>query len=473
MCFISFFQHLSELFSHYFIHKMSKKMCLRSDSFDDRICDDLSEVILQYLPLKDKIRLECVSKQFHRSVFQKQNEIILELKLKGEPRLPMRFDCPNKLNFLRLEYPRAYEVLEEMDPQLEILAFKSCHYKPIESLLKKCLNIQSIDLFRIYSNNSQISKLMLQMITKYCNHLIEFKVLRFDSNECESQKFCRKFGQKLKYFRSAENLFDFNLFPNIESIDVLNVKRIDNIEDRVEEILKLNSNKIKELEFEIDMNMEHLLPKFLQKFDKLTQLRVKLRTHALNETFMDFPFLQNLLDLVISGVNQDFEEMCDLLKQIAIKCVKLKSLVLDSKIILKNISEVKQLFQILKAFPALKRLNFGLDTGTDINQWFSFELFKDFPQQLTHLSLNLFNRPLNESLIKGIDIYLPKIQDLYIWCPLKTNTEGLTQMADILSRLSGLQTFVLWCDPEVDHKPMEDMIIEKCVKIKTIILYNK
>ncbi len=57
-----------------------KRVCLRSDtqkrqSFGDRICDDLSEDILQYLPLKHKFRLESVSKQFQRTIFTKQKSI--------------------------------------------------------------------------------------------------------------------------------------------------------------------------------------------------------------------------------------------------------------------------------------------------------------------------------------------------------------------------------------------------------------
>ena len=31
------------------------------DSFDDRICDDLSQEVLKYLSFEDKIRLQCVS----------------------------------------------------------------------------------------------------------------------------------------------------------------------------------------------------------------------------------------------------------------------------------------------------------------------------------------------------------------------------------------------------------------------------
>ncbi len=36
----------------------------RKDSFSDRICDDLCEVILQWLPIEDKIKLIFVSTQF-------------------------------------------------------------------------------------------------------------------------------------------------------------------------------------------------------------------------------------------------------------------------------------------------------------------------------------------------------------------------------------------------------------------------
>ena len=52
----------------------------RRDSFDDRIYDDLSEVILQYLSFKDKLRMESVSKQFQRTVFCKEERLNFELE---------------------------------------------------------------------------------------------------------------------------------------------------------------------------------------------------------------------------------------------------------------------------------------------------------------------------------------------------------------------------------------------------------
>ena len=49
---------------------------LKRQSFSERICDDLSEIILQFLPLEDKLKTRmCVSKQFQRTIFVKQKEI--------------------------------------------------------------------------------------------------------------------------------------------------------------------------------------------------------------------------------------------------------------------------------------------------------------------------------------------------------------------------------------------------------------
>ena len=141
---------------------------------------------------------------------------------------------------------------------------------------------------------------------------------------------------------------------------------------------------------------------------------------------------------------------------------------------------MEQLSLLLKAFPSLKRLDIDLKNKTDIrnNQRFSFELFKGFPKQLTHLTLSFGKKSilfrfkkdlvLNEKFLKDFDIYFPKLQYLEISRRFKTHSRGVTQMADILSRLSSLQTIKLRFNPEVDYQPIEDMIIEKCLKIKTI-----
>ena len=291
-------------------------------------------------------------------------------------------------------------------------------------------------------------------------------------NDCESQEFRQKFGQKLKYFGSAKHVFDFNLFPNIESIDENSVVK----EIRFEDLLQLNSDKLKKLKIGIIVSEEQLLPQVMQKFQNLTHLTLRLVMFSPNEswntTFKDFPSHQNLMDLFISfRYNQDFEGMCDPLKKIAIKCPKLKRLVLaDSTIVLKKTSEAKHFFQLLKAFPALKRLKMVLKDETDLqstDQWFSFALFKGMPK-ITHLSLWFPYKSLKESALKEIDINLPNLQYLQIRSVIDTTPEGVQQMAEILSRLSSLQTIILWFKHEVNYQPMKAMIIKKCLKIKTI-----
>ena len=162
-----------------------------------------------------------------------------------------------------------------------------------------------------------------------------------------------------------------------------------------------------------------------------------------------------------------------LLKQMKKYCKNLKSIFClfitnDKKL------DVKQLFSHLKAFP-LKRLNLGLysrnnevEDNIDVNQLFLFELFKGF-QNITHLSLWFGStQTLKESIIREIDINLPKLQYLEINNQFDTTPEGVTQMTEILSRLSRLQTIQLEFKTGVDFKPIEEQITKKCRKITKI-----
>ena len=64
------------------------------DSFDVRVCDDLSEELLQYLTIEDKLRLECVSKQFQRTVFNRQHHIVIDENW-GTTRFEYKFEFLN------------------------------------------------------------------------------------------------------------------------------------------------------------------------------------------------------------------------------------------------------------------------------------------------------------------------------------------------------------------------------------------
>ena len=77
----------------------NKRMCLRSDtkmrqSFSERICDDLCEEILKYLPIKERFRLEGVSKQFQRTIFESEKTAFLELDDLKNCKIFLK-KCPN------------------------------------------------------------------------------------------------------------------------------------------------------------------------------------------------------------------------------------------------------------------------------------------------------------------------------------------------------------------------------------------
>ena len=131
-------------------------------------------------------------------------------------------------------------------------------------------------------------------------------------------------------------------------------------------------------------------------------------------------------------------------------------------------SNFRLILSQLKAFPALKTLKLWADYPL-IDFTFSFKRFKGF-SNITHLSLylNLCNQSKNEEMLKQIDINLPKLKYLEIRDIFDTTPEGVHQIADILSRLSRLETLKLKFEFGVDFKPIEEQITKKCTKIKEI-----
>ena len=143
-------------------------------------------------------------------------------------------------------------------------------------------------------------------------------------------------------------------------------------------------------------------------------------------------------------------------------------------------SDLRGFWPQLKAFPALKRL----DLWTDINGWnlvveqhnqrdfghcFTFEAFEGL-SNITHLTLDFnssqFYATFFEGNLKDIDINLPNLHYLQIKDKFNTTLKGVTQMADILSRLSRLETLKLQFRSGVDFMPIREQITEKCRKIK-------
>ena len=132
------------------------KVKLKPNSFD-RFGDDLTEEILQYLTFEDKIKLECVSKQWRRLVFNK--EFVIEL------------------NFCRYERQKPFNRLKDL--------------RKLKTLLKKCPNITKVILFPEKKSS------VLSLIGRYCHHIksLTYEVYAIDDNVLS---FFRKYGHKLE-----------------------------------------------------------------------------------------------------------------------------------------------------------------------------------------------------------------------------------------------------------------------------------
>ena len=347
-------------------------------------------------------------------------------------------------------------------------------FNSFEALLKKWPNITSIELekdpnFTSYLKipfHSLLVNEVFRLIIENCNNLSEIKVLNdIVLNESNFEKFHQKFGQKIKSLTSLRELFNLSRFPNIEKIVISNVQGHSIIPH-------LKSPKLKQLDLGICQGQEDMLQIVIDNSPKLTHLKILFKSFDENGIYKSLKNISNLKHLIHFqfrkfGINN--KQFCDLLKQMANNSQNLKTI--ECLFVMNdNISDIRQLFSDLKAFP-LKRLNFRFFSDgneEDVNQLFSFELFKGF-QNITHLTLYFnLSQTLKESILKEIDINLPKLQYLEISNIFDTTAEGVQQMADILSRLSRLQTLKLKFKSGVDFQPIEEQITKKCRKIKEI-----
>ena len=452
----------SHSFSDCFLDKFeSKKDNYRRDSFSDCFCDDLSEVLLQFLSLEDKLRLQCVSKQFQRTVFRRQYELYINMSPDAHKRY-----LENK--YLGFRFYHNYYYIE--DQSLD-------SYK---NLLKKCPNITSIE-FKTSYRDYNIEKVneVFQLIIENCDNLSEIIVENdIKLNKINLKEFHRKFGTKIKrlrYLRTFRKHIRLNLFPKIQKIKIsyldVNYKSI---------IPQMKLDKLKQLEIAIPQGKEHMLETVIDKFPKLTHFKILFTSEDENAIYESSKNISNLKHLIHFKffhfvINNNFsanKRFYNLLQQMAKNCQNLKSIECHFVFNDENL-DIKQFLFQLKAFP-LKRLNLWLicinnkiEDSIDVNQLFSFELFKGF-ENITHLSLRLSRFSLNESILQEIDINFPKLQYLEIDYPFDTTPEGVTQMAEIVSRLSRLETLKLWFKSGVDFKPIEEQITEKCRKIRTI-----
>ena len=340
--------------------------------------------------------------------------------------------------------------------------------KSLEVLLKKCPNITSIELKRPCGECDYNP--VFQLITKYCNNLRQIKIWDNNISDENIKEFQRKFGPKIKSFYHLKDANNYNLFPNIENL------KAESVEPGSKDFIsRLELNKLKKFETILDDEEEYMIQIFVNTFPTLTHFSLRSHSEIENDIFKSLEFISNLKNLKHFGFDYIIGEQklfCDSLKRMANKCQKLKSIECDFDISSDN-SNLRQILSTFEAFPELQRLKLYLNYNSnfDLNELFSFEAFKGL-LNITHLTLHLDVNSdeieVGANILTDIDIYLPKLQYLVINGEIAALDEEVPQMADILSRLSRLQTLKLVFYECTDFDEIEVKIREKCRKIRTI-----
>ena len=202
------------------------------------------------LSLEDKLRLECVSKQFQRTVFRRQYELHINVR---EEKIYLSDTIRSKC--------------------IEV------QFNSFEALLKKWPNITSIELekepntncyLKIPFHSLQVNEVFRHIIEN-CNNLSEIKVLNdIVLNESNFEEFHQKFVQKIKSLTTLREIFDLNHFPNIEKIVISNVQGHSIIP-------YLKSPNLKQLDLVVCQGQEHKLQTFINNSPKLTHLKILIK----------------------------------------------------------------------------------------------------------------------------------------------------------------------------------------------------
>ena len=390
------------------------------DYYDYRICDDLSEVVLQFLSIKDKVKLQFVSKRFQKTIFQRE--------------------CDLRLS----DFGR--------------------NLKLCESVLKKCNNLVSIDLNE--ANNQNFVNNFIDLVFNYFYNLIEFKFNVFQLNDQLIEKVVHKYGSK------AVTSVLYNLTINcLNSLVEIREINFNYFILSSQQLTEFQFTHLKKLWIYLYDNEANHLHTFIDNNKLLTHLNICVfisDENAVQSVLNAISNLKNLVHLQIwteIGLNNDcFEGQ---LERVALNCMGLKSIESHLQIDSTNTSHLISSFH---SFELLNRLNlyisYEIDFDFNINEQFSLDSFKIFVN-LTHLTLKfLHSRSIGASILTDIDIILPKLQYLVI----PNSFIATEEIVNSLSRLSKLKTIKMNIENNWICENIEAILKKNCPKIQSIEL---
>ena len=347
-----------------------------------RFGDDLTEEVLQYMRFKDKIRLECVSKQWQRLIYNKQYVI----EIYGS------YDLKND------SLKKLYQKIRKH--------FYSINRIALLSVLKKCPNIKKVYL------GEGVNNLVLSLIGRYCSHIKTLELSNIGRID-KILDFFRMYGHKLEdlelYKYSDENIEEFKQIlkfcPNLKRIDFFKFKYcLDNDKEFLPKLENIDY-------FEItpqDLNeLKIMSEKFSQTIKTLNIELSYVTTEELKTCIDCITRFENLKELKLIIASMEIEEpIDDCLSLIGQKCNKLSKFDFE---ISPTVPISDRFINIFSLFKAIKKLKINISHEIVLSG--SVECFKHC-KQLKHL--DIICGKTREDFFANIASFVPKLQLLRI-----------------------------------------------------------
>jgi hypothetical protein len=418
--------------------------------------------------IKDKIRFECVSKQWQKLIYKKQ--YILEVNETSDK-------SKNCLNALLKAKKRSYN--------LNIKAF--------ESVLKKCKFINKVIISKYNVKNREQ---VLRSITSKCNHL---NAIKFDFREVDEKvllDFGKNFGPKLRELEFVcplnKNKTFMSLIKMCPNLLLLSrVKLLDIFEGNellIDKLIKVDKLFIQIFEI-------NLLQVFVEKYGKnLKSFGVMSKTDDLNEKnllLQEVSRFESLENLVLdSESNENISHLfADNLSMIGNNCSKIQSLVLKIPSIQSSVTS--DLFKSLGHFNALKKLDLNTseilnnnnNNNNEFNESISVLTFGNC-KRLKHLIIKF--PKIDDNFFKDIELSVPQLKCIEIWTEeeisdntfkclaklkalkslvfnrLKTNQKFMSitdnGVIDVINNCLELESIRVNSRPNISHKTIEALI---------------
>ena len=351
----------------------------------DRFGDDLTELILQYLTFEDKVRLDCVSKQWRRLVFNKQ--------------LAIEINWTHSKDSLK----RLIKSNENSKPSLDGQALKL--------ILKKCKNIKTFDYSRLRLNGK-----VLSLIGRYCPNIKSLRYWPKIGSDDNILSFFRIYGHKLEELYLYGNYiineiqYYFEFCPNLKKVSVMDFSVISSEDkefmpklERIESFVRIRPMIIDDITIDYVNKMKILSDKYSKTMKSLDIRLSDLTEEELKTCIKCIARFENLKELKLSIYTE--EPIVDCLSLIGQKCNKLLKLDLS---ISDNVPISDNFFALFSKFKSIKKLTIYLPLNTVLSE--SVECFKHC--KLEELDITYFK--IAEDFFANIASFVPKLQLLRI-----------------------------------------------------------